>query len=270
MMRGAGKHMADQHVVGGGGVASNGTVAAARLGARAAFIGRVGDDAFGDIIIAELVAHGVATGAVARRPGTCSPVAAVVVAPCGERQVISHRDPRLFADAEGVDLRAIDDADCVLCDLRWPAGLEAALQRARARGVPALVDFDRSPDDGVASALTLATHIVFSQPALERLAGSSSPSDGLRAMRQRTDAFIGVTDGARGAWWLDAGGVVQHQRAFEVEARDTTGAGDAFHGALAVAIAEQQAHGDAFAFAQATAALKCRVHGARGRAADAR
>ncbi len=262
LMRGAGKKFANRHALGGGGVASNGTVAAARLGAEAAFVGRVGDDAFGGLIIQDLMAHGVDTRAVARLPGMRSPVAAVVVAPCGDRQIISFTDAALFADANGADFHAVDRAHCVLCDLRWPAGLRAALKRARARGIPALVDFDRSPDAGVDSALALASHIVFSQPALTRLSQASSPADGLAVLRQRTNAFIGVTAGHEGAWWME-GDIVQHQPAFAIEVCDTTGAGDAFHGALAIAIAEAQPWAEAFAFAQATAALKCRQHGAR-------
>lgn len=258
----AGKHFARRHFVGGGGVASNGLVAAARLGARAALIGRVGDDDWGRRIIEELERGGVETTHVARRAGIGSAISAVVVDERGERQILNYTDPSLFEGCEGACFDAIDEAHCLLVDLRWPAGMRGALEHARARGVPALVDFDLSPDTGTEAALDLATHIVFSQPALARLTGKAEPADGLASLESRTDALIGVTSGEHGAFWLEAG-ELHHQPAFEVDARDTTGAGDVFHGALSLAIAEGWAIAEGMRFAAAAAAIKCTGDGVR-------
>ncbi|MGI9334092.1 MAG: PfkB family carbohydrate kinase [Gammaproteobacteria bacterium] len=258
----AGKHFAHRHFVGAGGVASNGLVAAARLGARAALIGRVGDDDWGRRIIEELERGGVDTAYVARRAGVGSAVSTVIVDNRGERQILNYTDPVLFAGTAGACFDAIDGADCVLADLRWPAGLSAALERARDLGLPALIDFDLSPDTGTEVALELATHIVFSQPALARMTGKSAPADGLEALSNRTRALIGVTAGEQGAYWLEAGELM-HQPAFEVDARDTTGAGDVFHGALALAIAEGWSAPEGMRFAAAAAAIKCTGDGVR-------
>ena len=88
------------------------------------------------------------------------------------------------------------------------------------------------------------------------------PGRGLLAMRDRTDAFLAVTTGAGGVWWLD-GSEIRNQPAFPVEVVDTVGAGDVFHGALALALAERQPEPAALRFASAAAALKCARPGGR-------
>lgn len=262
-----GKHFAHRHFIGGGGVASNGLVAAARLGADAALIGCVGDDGWGRQIREELNRCGVDTSAVMARTGARSPVSAVMVDACGERQIVNYTDPALFADTDGASFDAIERADCVLADLRWPAGMRHALERARSVGCPALVDFDLSPQTGTQAALELATHIVFSQPALARLTGHEDPAQGLEAVVKQTQALVGVTAGAKGAFWIEAGRRA-HQPAFDVEVRDTTGAGDVFHGALALCIAQGASIGEGMCFAAAAAAIKCEGDGVRAAMPD--
>jgi sulfofructose kinase len=71
-----------------------------------------------------------------------------------------------------------------------------------------------------------------------------------------------ATDGARGTFWLESG-EISHLPAHEVKVVDTLGAGDVFHGALALAVAEGQAMCDAVAFASAAAAIKVTRFGGR-------
>jgi len=71
-----------------------------------------------------------------------------------------------------------------------------------------------------------------------------------------------ATDGAKGIWWLE-GEEMWHQDAFRVDAVDTLGAGDVFHGALALALAERRELGEAVAFANAAAAIKVTRFGGR-------
>ena len=74
--------------------------------------------------------------------------------------------------------------------------------------------------------------------------------------------WLAVTDGENGAWFMEGGGI-RHEPAFEVDAVETNGAGDVWHGALAVAILEGQAPGGAVHFANAAAAIKCSRSGGR-------
>ena len=77
-----------------------------------------------------------------------------------------------------------------------------------------------------------------------------------RSIGESTDAFVAVTDGQHGALWLDRG-QLRRSPAHRVEVVDTLGAGDVFHGAFALALAQRRSASDALGFAAAAAAVKC-------------
>jgi sulfofructose kinase len=104
--------------------------------------------------------------------------------------------------------------------------------------------------------------VAFARDSLELYTGLGEAAEGLRAVRARTEAWLAVTDGAEGVHWLD-GETTRHLPAFPVEAVDTTGAGDVFHGALALALGEGQEAEEAVRFSSAAAALKCTHFGGR-------
>ena len=120
--------------------------------------------------------------------------------------------------------------------MRWPAGGLAALGSARARGVPGVLDCDHDPA-GREDTLKAASHIVFALPTLVTYSGTDDASEALRRAADRTGAWVAATAGADGVYWL-ADGTVAHLPAHEVAAVDTLGAGDVFHGAFALGLAE--------------------------------
>lgn len=250
----------------GGGPAATAAVAIARLGGRAAFAGRLGDDAVGAAILAELQAEGVVTGAVRRFAGAASPASTVLVAPDGERLIVVHAPP-LPADP-GWFVPDLAGCGAVLCDGSWPEGAARLLDAARAAGVPAVLDADITRHDRAALAglVARATHVVFSRPGLAQFAGSDDIAAGLAAAAAvwRGPGLLGVTDGAAGLFrWAGAGRAPEQTRPPAVAAQDTTGAGDAFHGALALALAGGWDEGAAIRLAHGVAALKCTRPGGR-------
>ena len=256
------KHVARRHDVVGGGLAANAAVTVARLGGTAALVGVVGDDETGRAVLDGLHAEHVDTQLVQRVVGVATPFSAVIVSPDGARTIVNHSPSQLLAQpCPDLDLVA---CDAVLVDGRWPAGTCAALSLARHRGIPGVVDVDRSTADAavIATCLELASHLVFSEDALRDLTGTSSATDGLRRISRDTGAHVSVTLGARGVTWID-GDDVRSLSAFDIEAVDTTGAGDVFHGAATLALAEGVDEARGFAFASAAAALKCTRPGAR-------
>jgi sulfofructose kinase len=255
------KHFASGFREIGGGVAANAAVTVAALGGRALYVGRLGTDSTGDRIVAELEELGVDTSRTRRVAGHPSPVSAVIVDRSGARLIVNHTDPGLF-EGQTVSATDVEGADAVLADLRWPEGAAAALRAAAERGSRAVLDFDLSPASGTDEPLCAATHVAFSQPALARLAGVEDPGEGLRVVRARTEAFLAVTAGADGVYWLE-GEAVRHLPAFPVRVVDTLAAGDVFHGALALGLAEDRATEDALKLAAASAALKCTRAGGR-------
>ncbi len=252
-----GKYRAGERVEVGGGVAANAAVAVARLGGRAEFFGRVGDDPVGDRIVAGLEHEGVGVSGVQRVAGSASPVSIALIDGKGERLIVNHAGPELFASGDA----AIGAADAVLADMRWPSGGAGALRAARAAGIPAILDCDHDPA-GREETLAAATHIVFAQSTLAAYAGSAAPADSLPRAAARTGAWVAVTAGAGGVYWLD-GDQLNHVPAFAVEAVDTLGAGDVFHGAFALGLADGMAPEPALRRASAAAAIKCTRFGGR-------
>jgi len=246
----------------GGGPAATAAVAVAALGGTARFVGRIGDDTVGDRIIDDFARWHVDTGGVRRIPGIPSPLSSVVVESDGERTIVNYTDPRLHAPDDIVTADNLRGADVVLADLRWPTGGLSALAAAAELGVPSVLDFDETPERGLVEALETPTHIVFSAPALAAVAGTGDPAAGLKSIDRRTDAWVAVTLGSRGVLWLDEG-ILIHTPAYAVHAIDTLGAGDVYHGAFALALAEGRPLGDAVQRAAAAAALKCERFGGR-------
>ncbi|MFQ5972426.1 MAG: PfkB family carbohydrate kinase, partial [Alphaproteobacteria bacterium] len=167
----AGKYYAREYREIGGGVAANAAATVTALGGHARYVGRVGDDAVGQRILAELRDWDVDTTHVEQVAGCGSSVSAVLVDRTGERLIVNHVDPRLFGNGARLDGGALAGMDAVLVDTRWPDGAEAALSATAARGAPAVLDCDRAPASEGDRLLKAASHVVFSETALTELAG---------------------------------------------------------------------------------------------------
>jgi sulfofructose kinase len=251
------KHLARGLATVLGGMAANAAAAAARLGARVLLVSRVGADPAAAAILAELDALGVDARAVEQVAGLASSVSAVFVDAAGERLLVNHADPRLLEDAPAPAEPLPGPVDAVLVDGRWPRAAVAALEAAAERRIPGLADLDHPmAEPWAARLLAAASHVCFSRDGLERWSGERDPEAGLRAIAARSRAELAVTLGSEGVLFGRADRLV-HLPAFPVRAVDTLGAGDTFHGALAVALGEGRDWPDALRFAAAAAALRC-------------
>jgi sulfofructose kinase len=162
----------------------------------------------------------------------------------------------------------LDGADVLLVDPRCMAWAEAALREAGRRALTVVLDADSAPRGDLEALVRLvgpAGWAVFSEPGLAAYRGDACDGDGAAepepALAAALAAGAGVavlTRGDRGLVWQRAGQPVQRLPAFDLgPAVDTTAAGDVFHGALAVALADGQGDVAALRFAAAAAALKC-------------
>ncbi len=244
-----------------GGLGANAAATVSALGGEGVLWSRVGDDLAGDQILRELAEWRVETAAVERVPGARTVIATVLVDTTGERQLVYHLDARLVEGA-AVPLDAIAAAGAVMADTWWPAAALPALAEARARGIPSVLDVELASYPIEMRLLELASHVVFAREGLAAVAGADDVAGGLHRMRTQTDAWLGVTCGGEGVYWLD-GSDVRHLPAFEVKVVDTLAAGDVFHGALALALAERRPIEAALPFAAAAAAVKCTRFGGR-------
>lgn len=243
-----------------GGMAANASIAAARLGARVCMHGAVGDDAAGDFLVQRLQSCGVDCAQLQRVTNAASSVSAVVIDAHGERQIFNHRGDAL-PRAAPLDVASLAGCDVLMADPRWMAGALAALRWAREARVPSLLDGDLSPTDDLQQLARLADWAVFSEAGLAAFAPGATLADGLARALQAGAQLAAVTLGARGVRWQRLGEPLHSLPAFAVDAVDTNGAGDVFHAALAMALAQRWEDGAAMRFASAAAALKCRRHG---------
>ena len=245
-------------------MSANAAAAIARLGAQAVFWGPTGDDAVAAAIHAQLVADGVDATGLRRFAGHTSSHSAVIVDARGDRLVVGLRGSALEVSAEWLPLEMIGAAGAVLADVRWPAGARQALRRAREVGVPAILDGEIADADILSDLGRCADHVIFSQRGLEAFAGVDDES-GLRTMIGLGARVAAVTRGDAGVAWMESSAPTYVHRcpAFSVDAVDTLAAGDVFHGAYALALAEGAAVSEAMRFASAAAAIKCTRPGGR-------
>jgi sulfofructose kinase len=248
---------ASDFIITGGGCSANAAVTVARLGGRAAFAGPLGDeeDAASNRILADLAAEGVDCDGVVRVAGGQASVSLILLDAGGEKALATRRGAGLNDARPSDPARLLADADIVQIDNRFPAFVTPIVRAARDRGIPVVIDFDLAADPGDAL-LRLGTHVVASAEALRGGSGLDDPRAGLMCLAEHLSGFLAVTDGENGVFWLH-GGEVRHMPAFAVKAIDTLAAGDAFHGAFTVALAEGREDAAALRFATAAAAIKC-------------
>ncbi len=248
-----------------GGMAASGGAAIVRLGGRVEYWTRVGDDDTGRRIIADLSAAGLDLTRVRQVPGGRSTLCTILVDDAGGRLVVPYYDPDLDPDPGWLPVDEIKRCDALLVDARWTAGAARVLETARDAGVPAVFDADISPAGVLETLAPLASHVVFSEPALGAFTNHADVDSALRAATARLPGFVGVTLGARGFRWLE-NGKLHAVPAPEVAVVDTLSAGDVFHGAFTLALAEKMTIADAGRFACAAASLKCTRFGGRAAA----
>lgn len=252
-----------EHVEAGGGMAANASVAIARLGGRVELWSRTGDDAAGAAIRAGLKAEKVDVRYVQSFDGARSSTSAIIVDDRGERLIVGQRDAGMPSGTSWLPLERVESVDVVLGDVRWLEGLRATFARARETGVPTVLDADLGAREALGGILKITDYAIFSAPALREFAPGESDDDRLRTVLSMGPKHAGVTLGAQGYAWRERDGSQGSVPAFTVSVTDTTGAGDAFHGAFALMVAEGKPSLDCARVAAAVAALKCTRLGSR-------
>jgi sulfofructose kinase len=241
-----------------GGNALNGAIGIARLGGRASICGPMGDvkETSSRFIFDQMAHEGIETKHLIHMPGLVTPISAVMIDPSGERTIVTFRDPELWHVKLPDFDTLLDDCAAILTESRCAEFCTELCAEAVRRGIPVIVDVDRAMSlrEGL---LNASTHLVFSSEPLQETADVTDDAQALKKIAKLTPSFLAGTRGPRGTIWLDENGEIQETPAFPVHTVDTLGAGDVFHGALALAITEKQELRQALRFASAAAALKC-------------
>ena len=251
------KYGTEEADVVGGGCAANAAVAIARLGGDVVLGARLGDDSIGDMIVEDLAREGVDVSNVTRTAGAKSSYSSVLIDAEGERQIVNFRGAGLVLATDWFE--GLADVGAVLTDTRRVDAAMAALELAKARGIPGILDGEAPIDPNLMGA---ASHVALSMQGLRSLYPDLDIEDALLAIAQAHDCWACVTDGADGVWFTE-NGEVRHIPAFKITPIDTLGAGDVWHGVFALMLAESMSAEEAIRHANGAAALKCLTKGGR-------
>lgn len=250
------KMVASSMLACGGGPAANAAVMIAKLGAKAAFSGYLGNDLYGDKHQQEFLDCGVDTTLLVRGASP-TPLATVLVKPDGKRALINYKGQTRALPETVVDFSGVS-AKTVLLDGHEPALSKALLAHVRAQQIPSVLDAG-SVHDGTVALMTQVEYLVCSEKFARQWAGDTATALSRLASVAPT---VVITLGEHGLIW-QRGQEHGALPAFAVQAIDTTGAGDAFHGAFAAAVALGMDWPDILRYASAAGSLCCTQTGAR-------
>lgn len=253
----------------GGGPACTAIAAVGSLGGRAAYMARFGEDELSKYVALALDRQGVDISHIIGDPAGGPYHSMIVVDGAGHRNVFY--DPALYKAVCADDLpeALIQSASLILLDHITEPSLIAVAEKARRLGAAVLGDIEGRSESAMKLA-ALTDYLIVPRAWAEWASGAQNPREACALLAGTDRLATVVTDGAGGCYFsTKTEPAVRHFPAFKVDAFDTTGCGDTFHGAFALAVARKLAAADAIAFASAAAALKAMADGGKRRGWDA-
>lgn len=248
----------------GGGLAGTALVASSRLGAKAAYCGVLGEDELSRFTLEELEREGV----------DCTPTSyhhearpyhsiVIVDLSTGHRCILYSDAGVTEPEPERITPDLVTNCRVLFVDHTViGAGLRAA-ELARAHRIPVVGDIELEADPRIPDLMHQIDHLIIGAQLAGRITGENEPAAALRVLSRYDRACCVVTAGERGCWYSEHGGEVRHFPAFRVQAVDTTGCGDVFHGAYAACIARGESVSRAIEVATAAASIKATQPGGR-------
>ena len=251
--------LGDDFMMTPGGKGANQAIAAARAGGRTVFLGAIGSDSFGVTINARLTSAGVDTGKLRTSYGA-SGVAVIMVDRTGENSIlVAPGANSTFRGLTADEQRVIADGDVLLSQLEIPIETVTAAARAARSGGTRTV-LNAAPARALpAELLDNVDLLVVNELEAQAITGRDKPD--VAALLDLVPRVV-LTLGGAGSRYADRDGTDEHIPAYAVKVADTTAAGDAFTGALAVAWGEGRPLVEAVRWANAAGAVKVQRVGA--------
>ena len=261
--------LGDEFYLAPGGKGGNQAVAAARMGASAKMIGRVGGDMFGPGLLDDLRGYGVDVSGVAEDTGAASGISVILLDASRQNHIVAIYGANRRCDDEQVVAAesALEGADALMLQLEIPAA--TSLKAARiAREMGVRVVWDPAPAVGFPpEAYEVVDVLTPNQTEAAALTGvdvrdAESAESAARVLVGRGVGAVVVKLGEDGAYYLSDGDA-GHVPSYEVEATDTVAAGDAFGAAMTCALADGASMGEAVRYGTAAGALAVTKPGAQ-------
>lgn len=248
----------------GGGLTATALVAAARNGARAAFLGVLGDDELSCFAIASLEREGIDCSPVVRSAGARPVHSRIIVETgSGRRTILYTREGATYPPVDEVETALSQGARILLVDPLPGDAVVHAVNCAQAAGIAVVADVENIAPTAAQFLIERADHLIMGVEAGRRATGLRAPGDIAAALGGPQRACSAITAGEEGSWFSERGGLVEHIPALKVDPVDTTGCGDVFHGAYAAALARGDTVRCAIRVATVAAGLKATQPGGR-------
>lgn len=249
------------------GKGSNQAVAAGRLGGTVQLIGKLGRDTFGDDMQRFLEDENLDLTYLQRDDDAPTGTALITVSEAGENTIVVISGANSKNTVEDVDPVAIEAGDIVLSQFEVPQpAIKVLFEKAKSAG--ALTMLNPAPaGEFIDGLLPLVDYLVVNETELALIAGQEAGTDdesiqaAVEVARTHAEQTVIVTLGGKGLVCVRGDDMVR-LAGHDVNVVDTTGAGDCFVGALAVAVAEGQSLADALAFANRAASISVQRPGA--------
>jgi sulfofructose kinase len=240
----------------GGGPAANAAITASRLGVKSAFAGYLGRDIFGELHIEELRENEVSTDLIVRGD-LPTPISMVMVKPDGKRSLINYKgETKALASGE-IDFKFVKPK-VILFDGHEPHLSVSLVEYAQRNKIPTVLDAG-SVHEGTLALMERVDYLVCSEKFARQIKNDEKTA--LEHLAKLSRCVV-ITLGERGLIWR-RGQEAGSMPAYAVDSVDTTGAGDAFHGAFAAALSMKMSWEDTLRYSSAAGALCCMKMGAR-------
>ncbi len=251
------KYQASDGILSGGGNAGNAAVAIARLGGEVSIFSAVGQDDVASLIMDGLQKENVDIEPMQQLEQLHSSFSSIQVDRFGARQILNFRKIPYLDNFNSILELPIKDG--YLTDSRWDEAAIQTLELANRLSKPGVLDAEAPVSR---EAFAAASHVAFSRQGLRDFTKNNDLLSGLKSLGQNWNKWICVTDGSAGVYFFDQGNL-RHVKAPRVKVVDTLGAGDVWHGAFILGLAEGRNELQAIEFANSAAALKCKAFGGR-------
>jgi sulfofructose kinase len=246
----------------GGGPAATAAVTLARLGAKTAYIGKVGDDIWGQHIVDGLAEEGVVTRCLIVEHERSSPISFVTVEEAtGKRTIVHNRGTVSPLSKNDLNTELLLSGKILLVDSLHPGAALAAARIAKEKGVQVVLDTGAFKPHAT-DLLKVADIVIAPEYFAFEYAPGKSSADVCKDLLRLGPKIIVITQGERGGLCFTEDEEFVYP-GFEVEVVDTTGAGDVFHGAFVYGLLHEWDLKKTATFASAAAALKCTQLGGR-------
>jgi sugar/nucleoside kinase (ribokinase family) len=246
----------------GGGTVATALATLAGLDVKAAFIGKLSDDDFGEFILRGLKGLGIDVSGVVREPGRLSPYSFIIIESETKRRTVFQTEGNTAPlDSSEADLACLNEAELLLVDgLQMEAQIRAA-EEARRRGIKVVLDAG-ALSEGMGELVALSDVLIASERYASEVAPRGEIEDSLIELHRMGPPVVVVTMGAEGSIGLEGEKLVR-QPPLQVSVVDTTGAGDVYLGGYCFGLLQGWPLERCMQVASATAGLSCRELGSR-------